>query len=121
MMKRALLAILFLLPISFTGVAQVATAETEKVTSLTTDADTDESEWEFWWSAGANVASNYLWRGYDQSYYGNVFDPAIQPSVTLGYGGFYVDLWYNFSALSTYQELDMTLGFDYENLPVDNH
>lgn len=80
--------------------------------------EAEEEEGLFWWSAGANLASNYLWRGYDQSYYGNVFDPAIQPNVTLGLGAFYIDLWYNFSTLSTYQELDITFGFDYENLSV---
>ena len=47
-----------------------------------------------------------------------MFDPAIQPSVTLGYGNFYVDLWYNFSTISKYQEFEMTLGFDYENLSI---
>jgi hypothetical protein len=47
-----------------------------------------------------------------------MFDPAIQPSVTLGYGNFYIDLWYNYSTISKYQEFDMTLGFDYENLSI---
>ena len=47
-----------------------------------------------------------------------MFDPAIQPSVTLGLGAFWVDIWYNYSTLSTYQELDMTLGFDYKNLSI---
>ena len=86
-------------------------------TALPSDVE-DDDEGLFWWEAGANITSNYLWRGYDQSYYGNVFDPAIQPSVTLGLGAFYVDLWYNYSTLSTYQELDITLGFDYENLSI---
>ena len=80
--------------------------------------EADEEEGLFWWEAGAKLASNYLWRGYDQSYYGNVFDPAIQPSVTLGLGAFYIDLWYNFSTISTYQELDLTFGFDYKGLSV---
>ena len=82
------------------------------------DQGDDKYEWDFWWEAGANIASNYLWRGYDQSYTGNMFDPSIQPSVTLGYGMFYVDLWLNVSPMSTYQEFDMTLGFDYENLSI---
>ncbi|MBE6202531.1 MAG: hypothetical protein E7135_02600 [Rikenellaceae bacterium] len=86
-------------------------------TALPSDVE-DDDEGLFWWEAGANITSNYLWRGYDQSYYGNIFDPAIQPSVTLGLGAFYVDLWYNYSTLSTYQELDITLGFDYENLSI---
>ena len=82
------------------------------------ECDTEDDEWSFWWEAGANIASNYLWRGYDQPYTGHMFDPAIQPSVTLGYGMFYIDLWYNFSTISKYQEFDMTLGFDYENLSI---
>ena len=84
---------------------------------LSSEEEADD-EGLFWWEAGANIVSNYLWRGYDQSYYGNMFDPAIQPSVTLGLGAFYIDLWYNFSTISTYQELDMTLGFDYEGLSI---
>lgn len=78
----------------------------------------DEDEGLFWWDAGANLASNYLWRGYDQSYSGKMFDPSIQPSVTLGLGAFYLDLWLNVSPISQYQEFDMTLGFDYENLSI---
>lgn len=86
-------------------------------TALPSDA-TDEDEGLFWWEAGANIASNYLWRGYDQSYSGKMFDPSIQPSVTLGLGAFYVDLWLNVSPISQYQEFDMTLGFDYKNLSI---
>lgn len=86
--------------------------------SLVAEEAEGDDEGLFWWSAGANLASNYLWRGYDQSYLGHMFDPAIQPSVTLGLGAFWVDIWYNYSTLSTYQELDMTLGFDYKNLSI---
>lgn len=86
-------------------------------TALPSDA-ADEDEGLFWWEAGANIASNYLWRGYDQSYSGKMFDPSIQPSVTLGLGAFYVDLWLNVSPISQYQEFDMTLGFDYKNLSI---
>ena len=86
--------------------------------TLSLAAEEDEEEGLFWWGAGANITSNYLWRGYDQPYSGNMFDPAIQPSVTLGLGAFYVDLWYNFSTMSKYQELDMTLGFDYNDHPL---
>ena len=102
---------LFLATIALVVSAQATTPATTNApmavatTSLPTDsADTEEDEGLFWWGAGANLTTNYLWRGYDQSYYGNVFDPAIQPSVTLGLGAFYIDLWYNFSSLSTYQE-----------------
>lgn len=86
--------------------------------SLVAEEAEGDDEGLFWWSAGANLASNYLWRGYDQSYLGHMFDPSIQPSVTLGLGAFYLDLWLNVSPISTYQEFDMTLGFDYKNLSV---
>lgn len=82
------------------------------------DEDDDDDEWEFWWEAGFDLASNYMWRGYDQSYTGNMFDPSFQPSLTLGYGKFYINLWGNASLLSDYKEFDMFLGFDHENLSV---
>lgn len=96
------------------------TATTTPTTALPSDdIDNDDSnEGLFWWEAGANIASNYLWRGYDQSYSGKMFDPSIQPSVTLGLGAFYLDLWLNVSPISQYQEFDMTLGFDYNNLSI---
>ena len=78
----------------------------------------DDDEWEFWWEAGFDLASNYMWRGYDQSYTGNMFDPSFQPSLTLGYGKFWINLWGNASLLSDYKEFDMFLGFDHENLSV---
>ena len=78
----------------------------------------DTYKWEFWWEAGFDLASNYMWRGYDQSYTGNMFDPSFQPSLTLGYGKFYINLWGNASLLSDYKEFDMFLGFDHENLSV---
>lgn len=78
----------------------------------------DGDEWEFWWEGGIDLASNYMWRGYDQSYTGNMFDPSFQPSVTFGYGKFYINLWGNASLLSDYKEFDMFLGFDHENLSV---
>jgi hypothetical protein len=85
-------------------------------------SDCDESasndEWEFWWEGGIDLASNYMWRGYDQSYTGNMFDPSFQPSLTLGYGKFYINLWGNASLLSDYKEFDMFLGFDHENLSI---
>ena len=113
--------ILFLASISIATATMAQEVVSDTSTAQPAALSTEESYGVkplFWWSAGANVASNYLWRGYDQSYYGNMFDPAIQPSVTLGYGDFYVDLWYNFSTISTYQELDMTLGYEYKNLSV---
>ena len=32
------------------------------------DAAEEDDTWSFWWEAGANIATNYLWRGYDQPY-----------------------------------------------------
>lgn len=116
---------LFLATFALTVAAQ-ATTPTETGISTTTlksalaaeqTAD-DEDEGLFWFDAGANIASNYLWRGYDQSYSGKMFDPSIQPSVTFGLGAFYLDLWLNVSPMSQYQEFDMTLGFDYKNLSI---
>jgi hypothetical protein len=80
--------------------------------------DDDDDEWSFWWEAGFDLASNYMWRGYDQSYTGNMFDPSFQPSLTLGYGKFYINLWGNASLLSDYKEFDMFLGFEHENLLI---
>lgn len=82
------------------------------------EEEDDNDKWEFWWEAGFDLASNYMWRGYDQSYTGNMFDPSFQPSLTLGYGKFYINLWGNASLLSDYKEFDMFLGFDHENLSV---
>ena len=87
-------------------------------TALSAEDSEEEDEGLFWWSAGANLASNYLWRGYDQSYTGNMFDLSVQPSVTLGLGAFYLDLWFNYSTMSQYQEFDMTLGFEYKGLAI---
>ena len=117
--------VLFLATFALTVAAQAITP-TETGSSTTTlksalaaeqTAD-DEDEGLFWFDAGANIASNYLWRGYDQSYSGKMFDPSIQPSVTFGLGAFYLDLWLNVSPMSQYQEFDMTLGFDYKNLSI---
>ena len=82
------------------------------------DCVEDDDEWGFWYEAGFDLASNYMWRGYDQSYTGNMFDPSFQPSLTLGYGKFYINLWGNASLLSDYKEFDMFLGFEHENLLV---
>lgn len=82
------------------------------------EEEDDTYKWKFWWEAGFDLASNYMWRGYDQSYTGNMFDPSFQPSLTLGYGKFYINLWGNASLLSDYKEFDMFLGFDHENLSV---
>ena len=81
----------------------------------------DDDEWSFWWEAGFDLASNYMWRGFDQSYRGgnrNMVDPSFQPALTLGYGKFYVRLWGNTSLFSDYKEFDMFLGFQHDGLEV---
>ena len=119
-MTRKVFFLLATLALSVSAQATTFNFTTEPATELSLVAEDTESDDEglFWWSAGANLASNYLWRGYDQSYLGHMFDPSIQPSVTLGLGAFYLDLWLNVSPMSTYQEFDMTLGFDYKNLSI---
>ena len=119
-MTRKVFFLLATLALSVSAQATTFSFTPEPATELNLVAEDAEGDDEglFWWSAGANLASNYLWRGYDQSYSGKMFDPSIQPSVTLGLGAFYLDLWLNVSPMSTYQEFDMTLGFDYENLSI---
>lgn len=92
----------------------------ESCVALDVEED-DEDEWEFWWGAGFDLASNYMWRGFDQSYRGGnktMLDPSFQPGLSLGYGKFYIELWGNASLLSGYKEFDMFLGFEHENLLI---
>lgn len=124
-MKRILLTITALIAVISASAAQPTSAAlspiSAPISAPNASDDTSESIWEFWWGAGCNVATNYMWRGYDQSYRGGdalMFDPSLQPSVTVGYGPFYVDVWTNASLISNYKELDLTLGFEYENLSV---
>ena len=119
-MTRKLLLFLASTIIAFQAVAVEPAADiANPQPSVLPTAQSDEDDnWSFWWEAGANIASNYLWRGYDQPYTGNMFDPSFQPSLTLGYGKFWINLWGNASLLSDYKEFDMFLGFDHENLSV---
>ena len=84
----------------------------------TAQEQNEKKESKFWFSAGADFASNYMWRGYDQSYTGNMFDPSVQYGVTLGYGRFFLDLWANNSLMSTYNEFDMTIGYEHKGLRI---
>lgn len=98
-------------------------AEAAKLTNATPtiEPQDDKYEWDFWWGVSFDLASNYLWRGFDQSYRGGnatMFDPSFQPGVTIGYGKFYLEVWANASTLSNYKELDLFLGFEHENLLV---
>ena len=119
-MTRGILLLLATLIIGVSAQAATpsSTYQTPSTPALATDDSDEDNEWSFWWEAGVNIASNYLWRGYDQSYSGNMFDPSLQPSVTLGFGKFYLDLWLNASPLSKYHEFDMTLGFEHKNLAI---
>jgi hypothetical protein len=84
----------------------------------TAQEQNEKKESKFWFSAGADFASNYMWRGYDQSYTGNMFDPSVQYGVTLGYGRFFLDLWANNSLMSTYNAFDMTIGYEHKGLRI---
>lgn len=96
------------------------TGEVTATTALPSDDD-KKYEWEFWWGANFDIASNYMWRGFDQSYRGGngtMLDPSFQPGISFGYGKFYIELWGNASLLSNYKEFDIFLGFEHENLLV---
>ena len=86
-MTRGILLLLATLIIGVSAQAATpsSTYQTPSTPALATDDSDEDNEWSFWWEAGVNIASNYLWRGYDQSYSGNMFDPSLQPSVTLGF------------------------------------
>ena len=108
--------------IAFTAEATMpmigTTTTDEQPVTLTTEEGEDDG---FWWGASFDMASNYIWRGFDQSYRGgnrNMFDPSLQPGVSFGYGNFYIDLWANHSLISKYNEFDIFLGYEKENLTV---
>ena len=94
------------------------TTTDEQPVTLATEESEDDG---YWWGASFDLASNYIWRGFDQSYRGgnrNMFDPSLQGGVTLGYGNFYIDIWANHSLASKYNEFDVFLGYENENLTV---
>lgn len=109
---------LFLATLTLMLSAQTLTAQ--DATNLTSDttAAAEEDDGGFWWSASADLASNYIWRGYDQSYRGVMFDPCIQPCVSIGYGKFYIEAWGTASFMNQYHELDLLVGFEHENLLI---
>ena len=123
-MTRKLLLFLASTMIAFQAMAVEPTSNdaTNAPAELTVaDSLEENDEWSFWWEAGFDLASNYMWRGFDQSYRGgnrNMVDPSFQPALTLGYGKFYVRLWGNASLFSDYKEFDMFLGFQHEGLEV---
>ena len=67
-MKRILLTITALIAVISASAAQPTSAALSPISAPNASDDVSESIWEFWWGAGCNVATNYMWRGYDQSY-----------------------------------------------------
>ena len=125
-MKKIFTTIVALFAVALSASASLPTPTldnalaSESCVALDVEED-DEDEWEFWCGAGFDLASNYMWRGFDQSYRGGnktMLDPSFQPGLSLGYGKFYIELWGNASLLSGYKEFDMFLGFEHEDLLI---
>ena len=121
-MTRKLTLFLASMLIAFTAEATMpmigTTTTDQQPATLTAEESEDDG---LWWGATFDLASNYIWRGFDQSYRGgdrNMFDPSLQPGVTLGYGNFYIDLWANHSLISKYNEVDIYLGYEKDNLTI---
>ena len=123
-MTRKVFFLLATLALSVSAQATTPSTDYNTTTTLTSQLPSQESEkyeWDFWWGADFDLASNYMWRGFDQSYRGGngtMVDPSFQPGITFGYGKFYINLWGNASLLSDYKEFDMFLGFEHENLTI---
>ncbi len=71
----------------------------------------------FQYGASASVVSNYLWRGL---YVGGL---SLQADATVGYGGFFVNMWWNIGASDwTFRqfnpEIDLAVGFSRWGLSV---
>lgn len=72
----------------------------------------------FDWSVNATLTSNYIWRGL---YCGG---PSLQVDATVGYAGFYANMWWNIGATdwtfsSLNPELDLMIGFTRWGLNVN--
>ena len=72
----------------------------------------------FSWSANALVTSNYIWRGL---YCGG---PSVQLDATVGYAGFYANMWWNIGASDwTFTgfdpEVDLVIGYSRWGLNVN--
>ena len=92
-----------------TNLASVAQAEEENIA---------KQKIGFSWSASAVATSNYIWRGL---YCGG---PSLQLDATVGYGGFYANMWWNVGATDWTvtgfnPELDITLGFSRWGLNIN--
>ena len=121
-MTRKFTLLLASMLIAFTAEATMpmigTTTTDEQPTTLASDEGEDDG---YWWGASFDLASNYIWRGFDQSYRGGnskMFDPSLQGGVTLGYDNFYIDIWANHSLISKYNEFDVFLGYEKDNLTV---
>ena len=70
------------------------------------------------WSVGATMTSNYIWRGL---YCGG---PSLQLDATIGYAGFYANMWWNVGATDwTFTgfnpEVDLMIGFSRWGLNIN--
>ena len=88
------------------------------VSAFSFKAFAEEKESNFSFEVGADVVSNYLWRGQ------NLGGLSIQPSVTLGWKGIYISGWGNIGADNwkfnyLNPELDVTIGYDNYGLKLD--
>lgn len=88
------------------------------LSALLLSVSTLRAEWPgFTWSVGADITSNYLWRGL------NLGGLAFQPDVMIGYGGLEIEGWANLSptdyTFKTFApELDMTISYNLFGLRV---
>lgn len=69
------------------------------------------------WNTSATLVSNYIWRGL---YVGG---PSIQADATIGYGGFFANMWWNIGAANwTFKqfnpEVDIAIGFNRWGLQI---
>jgi len=69
------------------------------------------------YTVGADVVGNYIWRGIQVAGLG------VQPDLSVGYGGAYIDLWGSVSATDWmfrkfYPEVDVSIGFNRWGLDV---
>lgn len=88
------------------------------VSAFSFKASAEEKESNFTFEVGADVVSNYLWRGQ------NLGGLSIQPSITLDWKGIYISGWGNIGADNwkfnyLNPELDVTIGYDNYGFKVD--
>jgi hypothetical protein len=96
----------------------VALANDKTELSESNLASNAKQESGFTWSASAVVTSNYIWRGL---YCGG---PSLQLDATVGYAGFYANMWWNVGATDWAftgfnPEVDVTIGFSRWGLNVN--